>query len=206
MWDFDPPCYGDWVKLVEDSILHQVTLMAAKRNHFHDLKEDALSSIVQQSLENLTLNCSAKAVNGNVDIVVEHRGYQWLGEAKIASDVQKIFHGYQQLTTRYSPGTPNSSAGGVLLYCLHDQANVTMAGWKAALQYQMPDSQVRDGPGVLTFRSTDCNNSAGHAFEILHIAFPLHHAPQEDKLKLSASAIQAAKDARKAERSGTETQ
>lgn len=203
LWDFDPPSYSYWVGLVEDAIMHQVDLMASKRNHFHDLDEDALSSVVVQSLENLNLECSAKAVNGNVDIAIEYRGYQWLGEAKIASDVQKVFHGYQQLTTRYCPGVQHSSAGGMLLYCLHDKANVTMAGWRAALNHQMPDSQVRDGPNALTFRSTDCNNSVGSEFGILHIAFPLHHDPQEEKLKLSPAAIRAARDARKVERGAT---
>ncbi|WP_153066116.1 MULTISPECIES: hypothetical protein [Xanthomonas] len=197
MWDFDRPLYDEWVQLVEDAVLHQISLIANKRNHFKDLSEDTLTGIIELSLTNLELNCAAKNINGNVDIVIEYGDYKWLGEAKIASDVSKIFHGYQQLTSRYATGMPNQTSGGLLLYCNHDQANVILAGWQAALVAQMPQCNARKGPVPLSFRSSDNQNSAGHFFDLIHLAVPLHHEPKEDVVKLSKNAIAAARKARK---------
>ncbi|WDL56134.1 hypothetical protein [Xanthomonas campestris] len=72
MWDFDRPLYDEWVQLVEDAVLHQISLIANKRNHFKDLSEDTLTGIIELSLTNLELNCAAKNINGNVDIVIEY--------------------------------------------------------------------------------------------------------------------------------------
>lgn len=196
IWKFKRPSYEEWVKLVEDAVYYQVIQMAGRRNDFNDLDEDALTAIIQISLDNLNLDVSAKVVNGNTDISVEFDTYKWLGEAKIASDASKIYHGYQQLTSRYATGIKNQSSGGLLLYCQHDAADVILSGWRAALEIQVPSCNARKGMQPLSFRSDDVCQSTGLGLEILHFAIPLHHKPQEDEVKLSETAIKAARKAR----------
>jgi len=198
MWDFEPPQYSTWVDLVEGAMMYQINKVAEKRHHLKDLGEDSLTTVVELALDNLGLNCSAKAVNGNVDLVVEWRGFKWLGEAKIAADLQKIFHGYQQLTSRYATGQPGQTAGGLLLYCKHDSATVIMDGWRAALRHEIPGANIQDGPVPLSFRSDDRRNGSGQMISIVHLAFPLYHVPEEDTWTLSKDAINAGRNARKA--------
>lgn len=200
MWDFESPEYSAWVSLVEGAMLYQINKVAEKKHYLKDLGEDALTTVLELALDNLGLTCSAKVVNGNVDMVVEWRGFKWLGEAKIAADLQKIFHGYQQLTSRYATGQPGQTAGGLLLYCKHDRAGVIMAGWKAALGNEIPGSNIQDGPVPLSFRSDDDRNGSGEKISVVHLAFPLYHDPEEGTWKLSEESIKAGRDARKESR------
>lgn len=197
MWEFEDPEYSSWVSLVEDAMLYQINKVSEKRHFLKSLGEDSLTSVIELALDNLGLSCSAKVVNGNVDMVIEWRSFKWLGEAKIADDLQKIFHGYQQLTSRYATGQPGQTAGGLLLYCLHDRAGVIMEGWKAALQHEMPGSNIQAGPVPLSFRSDDDRNGSGQLINVVHLAFPLFHVPEENTWALSKEAIKAGQAARK---------
>jgi hypothetical protein len=196
LWDFEVPSYDVWVAHVERAILYQIDRISEKRNYLKDLGEDALTTVLQLALDNLMLNCSAAVVNGNVDMVVEYRGYKWLGEAKIAADAQKIFHGYNQLTSRYATGQPNQTSGGMLLYCKHERADVIMNGWRAIMEGAVPGA-VADGPTPLSFRSVDARNGAGQPFQIVHLAFPLYHVPEEDTWVLSKELLEIGRLARK---------
>lgn len=198
LWDFDPPGYDAWVEHIERALLHQVNLIAEKKHYLNSLSEDALSTVVQIALDNLVLDCSATVVNGNVDVVIAFGGYKWLGEAKIASDNTKIFHGYQQLTTRYATGQPGQTAGGMLLYCKDERADGILNSWRAALDVAIPGSQIVDGPVPLSFRSIDTRNGAGQVLKIVHLAFPLFHLPEEDTWVLPKEATEAGRLAKKA--------
>ncbi|HDS1086977.1 hypothetical protein [Stenotrophomonas maltophilia] len=191
LWDVNPPAYEEWVSVVEQALLLQIDKISEKRNYLSDFGEDALTTVLQIGLDSLHLSCSAAVVNGNVDLVIEHRGYKWLGEAKIATGSTVIYHGYNQLTTRYATGQPNQTAGGMLLYCKDDTADGILAGWRAALEIQRPDAEIVDGPVPLSFRSVDSRNGAGQRFSIIHLAVSLHHSPQEDTDLLSKDAQQA---------------
>ncbi|GAB2626742.1 hypothetical protein [Novilysobacter erysipheiresistens] len=196
MWRFNKPKYPEWVQHVEEGVAHQISEMASRRNDLHDLDEDALTAVVVIALRNLDMDIDGKVVNGNADLSIEFDDYRWLGEAKIALDASKLYHGYQQLTSRYSTGLPNGSAGGMLLYCTHDSAKVILDGWKAALEHQVPHSNPIDGEMPLSFRSTDTCGSTGLSLDIVHLAFPLFHKPLENESKLSKKAIMEARNAR----------
>lgn len=200
MWDFEAPEYSDWVRLIEDAMVYQINKLAEKKHYLKGLGEDAITTVVALALDNLGLNCSAKVVNGNVDMVVEWRGYMWLGEAKIANDVQKIFHGYQQLTSRYATGQPGQTSGGLLLYCMHDKANIIMDGWRAVLGHEIPNANIQNGPVPLSFRSDDDRNGAGQLINVVHLAFPLYHVPEENTWTLSKESIKVGRNVRKAAR------
>lgn len=197
MWGFNPPSYPDWVELVEDAVQFEMGLMTERRHDLHNLDEDALSAILNISLQNLNLDASAKFVNGNTDVTIQYNAYKWLGEAKFGDDVAKVYKGYLQLTTRYATGMHGQSAGGMLIYCRHGSAKVALAGWRAALETQLPSCNSRDGEVALTFRSEDTCEATGAKLDIVHIALPLHHKPLEAKKKLTAEAIEAARDERK---------
>ena len=195
MWAFNQPSYDEWVSYVEEAVQFEVELMAERRNDLHNLDEDALSAILNIALQNLNMDASAKVVNGNTDITIQHTTYKWLGEAKFGNDVGKLYKGYLQLTARYSTGMPNQTAGGMLIYCNHDAANVALAAWRAALETAIPASKPADGNGPLTFRSVGTSQSTGIRLDILHMAVPLFHKPREDE-KLPKEAIAAARQAR----------
>jgi len=197
MWRFNPPTYPDWVGLVEDAVQFEVRLMAERRHDLHDLDEDALSAILNISLQSLNLDASAKFVNGNTDVTIQYNAYKWLGEAKFGSDVAKLYKGYLQLTSRYATGMDGQSAGGMLIYCPHGSAKVALAAWRAALEAELPECNARDGKVELTFRSEDECEATGAKLDIVHIALPLYHKPLEATKKLSAEAIEAARSERK---------
>ena len=202
MWAFNPPAYNVWVESVEDAVQFEVGLMTERRPDLHDLDEDAISAVLNISLQNLGLEASAKFVNGNTDITIQHNSYRWLGEAKFGNDVGKLYKGYLQLTARYATGIEGQSSGGMLIYCTHDSAKVALAGWRAALEAQHPDCNARAGKGALTFRSDDVCQATGAPLDIFHVAFPLYHNPLEATKKLSEAAITAAREKRKEVREG----
>ena len=196
MWRFNPPSYSAWVSRVEDALLYEVGLMTERRHDLHDLDEDALSAILNISLQNLNLDAGAKFVNGNTDITVQYNSYKWLGEAKFGADVGKVLKGYLQLTTRYTTGMDGQSSGGMLIYCPHGSAKTALAGWRAALQHEFPDCNARDGSSDLIFRSEDTCMATDAKLDIVHIAVPLFHNPQDPVRKISPAAVAAARAAR----------
>lgn len=197
MWRFNQPSYPSWVELVENAVQFEVGLMTERRHDLHDLDEDAISAILNISLQNLNLDASAKFVNGNTDITIQYNTYKWLGEAKFGDDVGKLYKGYLQLTTRYATGMEGQLAGGMLIYCPNGSAKTALAGWRAALEVQLPSCNSKDGKVALTFRSEDICEATGAKLDIVHIAVPLHHKPLEAEKKLSTKAIKAARSERK---------
>lgn len=198
MWQFQKPSYAEWVPVVEQAVMYQLTEMSQRRNDLHKMSEDQLSAAIVIALNNLTLEASGRVVNGNCDLSVSFDDYQWLGEAKIARDHTTIYGGYLQLTQRYTPGIPNQSAGAMLLYCTTEAAVPVIEGWKAVLAETVANSDIRPGDSPLTFRSSDVVGSTGLPVELLHIAFPLKYDPQEDKIKLPQKALNAGRAAKRA--------
>lgn len=196
-WKFNRPNYDDWTNLVEDAVAHVFRLMAESRDDFGSIGEDALSAVLNTGLKILNLDADARSVNGNCDVVVALDGYKWLAEAKLAHDLSKIYHGYEQLTSRYATGMTGQTRGAMLLYVNHASAEVTLAGWKAALTTAFPDCNARDGRVQLSFSSEGICAATGATLGITHFAVPLHHAPQEEKRKLPKAAFEAAAKARK---------
>lgn len=197
LWQVDKPPYAQWVELVEESMSYAIAEAASRRNDLHDLDEDAITAYFLLALKTLNLNATAEVVNGNTDVSISFSDYRWLGEAKIAKDLSKIYHGYQQLVSRYATGLPNQSSGGILLYCTHASAVSILAGWKAALLKQHASCGVSDGGHPLVFTSTDTCPATGLELSIRHYAIPLFHQPMEDVLKLSTDAIDAGRAARR---------
>jgi hypothetical protein len=73
---------------------------------------------------------------GHVDIRVESRDskFSWLGEAKLDNGPKYIESGLDQLVDRYSRGTPNHNAGGLLIYTQKADCAGMMKNWSTELK------------------------------------------------------------------------
>lgn len=198
MWSSSKPAYEEWVALVESAIARAMDALAERRHHFQQLGEDALTQAVCMALQGGGLPARSAVVNGNCDLTVEFYDFGWIGEAKIADDVNKIYGGYLQLTERYAKGTIGYTSLGMLLYCIDSQALASIAGWRAALAEQVADSNPRecDPPNPLQFRSHDICSSTGIQINIFHIAAAMKFDPKEKNKKLSPEARVKARTAK----------
>lgn len=123
-------------------------------------------------------------IGGHSDVVVRHRnGYIWLGEAKIHKDYDWLSKGFSQLSTRYSPGTPNASKGGLLIFILNKDAESVMQNWRALLRsMSLTDFTDRDcgsKRGPFAFFSTHKHESSGLPYTIRHMGVVLHFDPKD---------------------------
>ncbi|MCY1224912.1 hypothetical protein D9M72_370890 [compost metagenome] len=98
-------------------------------------------------------------VGGHSDIVVRHKkGYLWLGESKIHADYDYLLKGFQQLCTRYAPGGPNTSEGGLLIFVKGKDCAGVVEEWRKRLKDH----------GLVDFADVDCIDRAGLAFFSTH--------------------------------------
>ncbi len=124
-------------------------------------------------------------IGGHADLVVRHRNlaYIWLGEAKIHdSDYDYLLQGFQQLCTRYAPGTPGTNQGGMIIYIRQAKAALIIGRWRDYLQtlslddYSDNDCSSRSG---LAFFSTHTHESSGLPYTVRHMAVVLHFDPKD---------------------------
>ncbi len=180
--------YDDFVSQLYthlDKVIHEVEMNRELRNND---KEDRVSIEIV-----LALRCFGYLAyhdtksGGHVDIYVQspsNMDWTWFGEAKWFNSKEYLYEGFQQLTTRYSIGTPNQSAGGLLIYIRQSNAANKLAEWKNHLESKF-------GGGVINF--TDCPSRgpklafytthelevSGCAFRIRHMGVVLHFDPQD---------------------------
>lgn len=131
-------------------------------------------------------------VGGHVDILVQSltHGFNWLGEAKIHSSYPIIFKGFQQLCSRYLPGTPNSNRGGLITYVFGKNCAGVISEWKAALPTFL-DQPISVSPchsprAPLSFISTHEHSGSGLPIVVRHMGVMLHFSPQDREVTKSA--------------------
>lgn len=198
-WKLEKPSYLQWADAVEGCLEAILGQMATKKNDIQDLSEDALTAQVTTNLTCFGLQATSARVGGNVDVAVSYADeYIWLGEAKIFTGVAHVWNGYLQLTQRYSTGLAAHSRGGLLLYCYKERADALLAEWRATLGEQLQGVLIGDGARELTFVSADNSLATGQPYSVTHFAFPLHHSPQDGKIKLSPKAFAAGRKAKRA--------
>src|SRR5919202_1067547 len=145
-------------------------------------KEDRLTIDIVNQLCCLGYEASHDPkIGGHVDIIVRKSDFLWLGEAKIYSDNNYLWQGFQQLTTRYSIGDSNQRNGGLLIYIREEDASSIMKKWQNYLlekrlhNYSFRPCQMRS----LAFISTHRHERSGQDFHIRHIPVMLHFAPKD---------------------------
>jgi hypothetical protein len=120
-------------------------------------------------------------IGGNADIVVRKNDFLWVGEAKIYSDNNYVWEGFQQLVTRYSTGDSNQENGGLLIYIFKEDASSIMQKWqKYLIKQSLPGFSLRPCKmRSLAFISTHKHERSGQPFHVRHIPVMLHFAPKD---------------------------
>jgi hypothetical protein len=127
--------------------------------------------------------------SGHCDVTVENRaGLVWLGEAKKHSDYDYLWKGFNQLTTRYSTGSPTSTSGGMLIYIRTQKpASDVIAEWRQRLGVQSltdyAESDCAKRPG-LSFYSQHKHEVSGLTYSVRHMGIMMSFDPKDDGAKL----------------------
>lgn len=191
--------YGEFLEILYDDITEGADEIRRQKHFIEKESEDGTTGRLQLFLKGRGYQCDFTAAGGNVDIEVKWKTFRWIGEAKKYTQVDKVYEGYLQLSTRYSPGTdPSGMAhGGLITYLRHPNAKEKMAVWKEALKDSFKDPSHcsfedcnRFGP--LGFYSEHEHGSHGTPFRVWHICLALHYDPL-DKSGLATKARRAAK-------------
>jgi len=134
-------------------------------------------------------------IGGHSDIVVRHAaGYIWVGEAKIHSDYAYLEKGFNQLTTRYSPGTPNADQGALIAYVRVADCAGVLSTWRERLQkLGLPEYSEAECParGKLAFFSTHKHEGSGRPVRVRHIVVKQYFSPKDKKVIATAPELSA---------------
>ena len=144
--------------------------------------EDRLTIDIVNQLRSLGYDAAHDSkIGGHADLAVRKSDFVWLGEAKIYTDNNYLWEGFQQLTTRYSIGDSNQRNGGLLIYLREGDASSIMKKWQNyLLEKSLPDYSYRPCKmRSLAFISTHRHERSGQAFHVRHIPVMLHFAPKD---------------------------
>lgn len=123
-------------------------------------------------------------IGGHSDLVVRHRNLPciWLAEAKIHGSYDYLLKGFNQLSTRYSPGTPGNDQGGMIIYIRQKNAADILQKWKSHLEksglYDLTYEDCKQRP-KLAFYTTHTHESSGLPYRVRHLAVVLHFDPKD---------------------------
>jgi hypothetical protein len=187
----DPPSYDEFVEKVQLATALSCNLLGTNPKLKQTKKEDELTEFVIAHMLGLGFDARLDTmVGGHCDMVVTFNGdYKWLAEAKIYTSHSWVWQGYQQLATRYQPGDPYSSSGGMLIYCFKPDTVTQMRQWQSYMQSQdsallFPSGQVLPIAGM--FYSQHGSPRTGLAQKVAHFAVPLNWAPAKKAKKAKA--------------------
>lgn len=148
--------------------------------------EDQLNVVIADKLACMHYTAThGTSAGGHTDLDVRIRRFRWIGEAKIFHDVTSLKNGFEQLTTRYTPGQDGNSRahGGLIAYLHRPEAAEQMSRWRSYLTQQGPvqitstsDCARRGTRGFLT-EHLDVRFSI--PFETWHACISLHFNPQD---------------------------
>lgn len=121
-------------------------------------------------------------INGHSDVVIKKRNFMWLGEAKIHSDYDYLFQGFNQLCTRYSTGNSSSKNGGLIIYVRNKDVKNVIDTWKIRLSeknledYDTSECEERK---ELSFYSVHKHSKSGLIYKVKHLAIILNFEPMD---------------------------
>ncbi|EKN5029784.1 MULTISPECIES: hypothetical protein [Yersinia] len=115
---------------------------------------------------------------GHVDILVkqQHGRFEWIGEAKLWDGPSYIQDGWIQLTERYSTGTINDNAGGLIIYIKQQKALDKFQNWRSHFESNNECiSLAFDQENPLRFESKTAHPTSGLPYSVRHMAVCLYH-------------------------------
>lgn len=175
--------YDDFVKNIYDELETCIEFMEEDPKVRKGDGEDRLTTdIIHHFKAKGYLATHDEMIGGHSDIVIKYKKFMWLGEAKIHSDYGYLMKGFQQLCTRYSPGTNNNSNGGLIIYIRTNNASKVIAEWKNRLDneqledYSSSECDTRKG---LSFNSTHQHVRSGLPYKVRHMGVVLGFDPKD---------------------------
>jgi len=176
--------YDSFVNVLHEDLDACFEYLEANRELRQSDSEDRLTVEIVGQLKQLlayTVTHESK-VGGHVDILVSRLGFSWFGEAKIHSSYKVLYKGFQQLCTRYLPGTANANRGGVIVYVKKGNCARVMANWRERLQARRPalvTSPCASPRSDQAFHSQHNHEGSGSAVYVRHMGVALHFSPQD---------------------------
>ncbi|WP_353213022.1 hypothetical protein [Rhodovarius sp.] len=167
---------------VERAIDHVVQDLSRTRQLRQHKNEDLLTADIILCLGKMGFQATHDtAYGGHVDVVIEGRDdFLWLGEAKVHGDYNWLMKGFQQLATRYSTGLQGQDAGGMLIYCYNQRADLLMKEWKERLSEARPDVAFdASDKSPIEFHSYHAHVNTGISFKVRHLSVSLYFKPQD---------------------------
>lgn len=155
------------------------------------VNEDHISEIVCGQLLALFYNPThGENVNGETDIKIKspHRKFDYIAEAKIFhGSYDKLYGGFNQLTTRYTKGRPGcDDSGGIFIYFINtNNIKDKMDTWEKKLEsLQKKNSKLNNISTLekgenIDFTSKHKHNISGVTFETWHIPLILTFDPKD---------------------------
>lgn len=179
--------YPRFIEVLYKDLDQSVTYLEETRNLRQEDGEDHLTADLIGQLQARGYDASHdQMIGGHVDIAVRHkRGFLWLGEAKIHSDYEYLWKGFNQLCGRYAPGTPGTLEGGLIIYVRNKDCAAVVAQWRKRIaEKALPDyaeSECDARPG-LAFFTTHKHTDSGLTMRVRHVAVVQHWDPPDRAL------------------------
>lgn len=190
--------YGDFADVLNDDLDEIVGDIECNPQLRQSEQEDRVTHDILCMLHRCGYDASHdEAHGGHADIVVTHRlGFKWIGEAKFDNDLGYVFGGFQQLCTRYSPGTEKAQAGGLLIYARAHRSFEFLCAWRDHLRAMGLDKYTDEAcekRTQLAFYSIHTHQRTGLPFRVRHVAVTLKFDPQDGQTaKARSSAVRKA--------------
>lgn len=180
------PSYEEFVDVAQEATALACNALARNPKLHAKKSEDELTDFIVCYVQAMGFDARLDSmIGGHCDLVFTlNDEFFWLAEAKKYTSHSWVWQGYQQLATRYLPGGPNYSRGGMLIYCFAPDTIAQMATWQAYMNEQDP-ALVFPGGGPThlagMFLSQHISPRTGLQQTVLHYPVALNWAPATKK-------------------------
>jgi len=173
--------YADFISTLYEDIDEFIGYLEDSRRESHKASEDMLTSVLVSNFKTRGYIASHDTqIGGHCDILVEHKNFRWIGEAKIHSGYGYLNKGFQQLTTRYTTGKTNQNQGGMLVYINNKNASKVMTTWETEIKARNHGlATYKTCPESLSFFSRHVHETSGNEYITKHLPILLHFDPKD---------------------------
>jgi len=149
------------------------------QNHLNKSEDQITSYIVDMLKAKCILAEHDTMHGGHADIIVRHREFTWLAEAKIfeKGSYTWLLKGFLQLTTRYMAARDRH--GAILIYTYRPDAAKMVTKWKSMLlSYKRIQHVSECSFCPLSFYTISQNKRSGLDIRVRHTVLGLYYKPE----------------------------
>jgi hypothetical protein len=165
----------------ERRVLEAIQILEENPQHHAGLSEDQITNSVVQMLKAQGIIADHDAMHGgHADILIRHRTFKWVAEAKIFENGSYVWlmKGLLQLTTRYM--SSRDQHGGLLIYTYQPRAAAIMKAWRKKMEESKRVSTISDCVRCPdSFHAHTLNKKSGRHAKIWHTIASLHFEPED---------------------------